>query len=288
MLWIKLAKTLARPLPALTLLIFAATSCAYAQTPWVSTDPVADLISKLPFFRTALEQDQPGLTNPAAPLVQPPLVRAEFRFRVLYTSMTEGQLRVPDLGVTARFKGDLGIPNNLFMSESMVRAQIARFSLRVHYEGYFSTFSGALAYFQWPEFRIGGDVDLIERNGLRCGLNVDMCTDRPSLSFNLPWLGVSDFQRLNRPVTMGVHAAWNPFGWGGLSSSFEVRCRWPMQQDVRLSEYEIAAGAKGPTTVLGTTGLRAGWRYTIMDIASPGIESHVKWSAGFAEVFCYF
>jgi len=257
MLWIKLCKMLTSALSALFILVFAATPYASAQSLYGYTDPIADLISRFPFFRSALEQGQPGLTDPFAPLVQPPLVRGEFRFRVLHISVTKGRLHFPDLGVTEHFKGDLGIPNNLFMSEVMVRGQVGRFSLRVHYDGYFSTFSGPKGHYQWPEFRIGGDVDVIERNGLRCGLNLDVCTDRPLLSIDdFPLMGVRDFKRWNRPVSMGLHAVWNPFGWGGLSSSLEFRCRWPMQQDARVSEYEIAVGAKGPQTVVGTTGLR--------------------------------
>jgi len=280
------AKIAAGTIASLLLVLFAAAN-AHPQMAAQGQDPFADLISKLPFLRNALEERQPGLTDPASPLVQTPAFRLEARFRTLWVTMTQGGFTFPEHNLSIGFKSDLGIPDNVAMTEAMARGQIGRVSLRIHYDGYTRQFQGSQGYFQWPEFRIGADFDLVERNGLRAGVNADACTEDPTLSYSLA-AGPVELRHWPKPFTVGVHAAWNPFGWGGLSSSLEVRYRWPGKSDTRVNELELAAGVKAPQTVLGTTGVRGGWRYTIMELNQPDFQSKVKWSAPFAEVFWYF
>lgn len=280
------AKIAARTVASLLFVLLAAAN-AHPQMAAPAQDPFADLISKLPFLRNALEERQPGLTDPASPLVQTPLFRLEAKFRVLWVTMTDGALTLPAHNLSVGFRSDLGIPDNVGMTEAMARGQIGRASLRIHYDGYTRGFQGTHGYFQWPEFRVGGDFDLVERYGLRAGVNADACTENPTLSYSLP-AGPVELRRWPKPLTVGIHAAWNPFGWGGLSSSLEVRYRWPAKSDTRVNELELAAGVKAPQTILGTTGIRGGWRYTVMELSQPDFQSKVKLSAPFAEVFWYF
>ena len=76
----------------------------------------------------------------------------------------------------------------------------------------------------------------------------------------------------------------NPYGYTGLSSSVEARLRWPIGTGARITEAEIAAGIKAPTTIIGTSAVRGGWRYLELSFGdSVGREVDVKTSSVFVE-----
>jgi hypothetical protein len=68
-------------------------------------------------------------------------------------------------------------------------------------------------------------------------------------------------------LTWGVHATYSPAASVyGLSGVFEVRTRRPFL-GTSVTDLELAAGLRGPESVLGAAALRFGWRST-------GIEFH--------------
>jgi len=201
--------------------------------------------------------------------------------------MTQGKFGDRTRGIYFDLHKDLGIVDRVVTVETMARLQLSRLSLRIHYEAYVRGFVGQWGEFDWPQFRLGADVDLFSRNGFRLGANLDGNLNHPVFTYSHPG---HDPERVSlaRPVTAGVHLAYNPFGTGGLSPSFETRARWPLRQYSRLTEYEIAAGLKTPQTVLGRGALRGGWRYTEIECRERQKELSAKWSGVFAEyVFLY-
>lgn len=250
-------------------------------------DFAARLINRLPCALAAVEQDQPGIANPFNPFVFPPRFAAELNARPMLVFMSHGKFQGPAAGIELHLDKDLQCPDKVSMIEIAARGQAGRFSVRVVYDAYMTTFQGKLGTFNWPSARFGGDIDLIQGNGFRAGIDGDFIWEKPSLSIDLP--GPADILiQWNRPGTAGIHASYNPPTWGGLSSTIEARCRLPLTQESRVTEVELSAGVKSPETFLGTSGLRAGWRYSSFELRSASNDLDVTWWGVFGEyVYLY-
>lgn len=208
--------------------------------------------------------------------------------RPIFELVTEQTLRDPKLGTLLHLERDLGFDDRFTLIEVMARAQAASLSVRAHYESPLSTFKSRLGHLDWPPFRTGLDLDLVSRRSWRFGINADVYWERPEFGGILPIVG-SRFITWNRPVTAGIHAAFNPPGWGGLAPSFDSRARWPLTDSSRVTEFEVAGGLSTPQTVLGSTAIRGGWRYTRIELRnSDPAELDLTWSGIFGELVYFY
>jgi hypothetical protein len=254
----------------------------------VPEGPVTGILRPQSPLGRALEQDMPGIANPASPYVWPPSFGAEIRVRPILIYSAQGTVSDPSGSFSLDLFQDLGFVERIFLVEGMARLQLSRFSLRGTYTAFVRNYSGSQGNLDWPEFRFGADLDLVQRKGLRVGVNIDGAPwANPKFSFTRPGIGSESIEG-GRPVTAGVHIAWNPPGWGGLAPSLEARARWPLRDATKVTEYEVAGGIKSPATVLGTSALRGGWRHTHMDFSGHGREIEATWSGFFAEYMFLF
>lgn len=236
-----------------------------------------------------INRDAPGLADPSSPVVYLPFFRGELRARPQCVFLTKNQFTAPGLGLSVDLTKDLNFSETVVMIEFMGRVQMGRFSLRINQDAWLHTSRSDLGHISWPSTRLGADVDLVDTNTARLGANVDVSTDKTRFSAVVPNRGTfaSDFER---PITAGVHAALNPLGVGGLSFSFDTRARWPLTQHMRITDFEIAGGLKTPLTMLGTSAVRAGWRYTSLELRSenPTYEIDTVWSGVFGELVYFY
>jgi hypothetical protein len=275
------AKSLAA---ALTLIILTAAP-AFAH---VFSEMTGPFRPRIPLIGRILDSNIPGLANPLSPLVLPPCFQGEVKARPIFELVTEQTFRAPKLGAVLDLEKDLGFDDQFTIVEVMVRAQIASLSVRADYESPLSTSRSGLGHLDWPPFRMGLDLDLLDCRTCRIGVNGDVYWERPGLSVILPIIG-SRFITWNRPITAGIHVAFNPPGWGGLAPSFDSRVRWPLTQNSRLTEFEIAGGLRTPQTVLGSTAVRGGWRYTRIELRnSDPSELDFTWSGIFGELVYFY
>jgi len=274
--------------PLIILLLICLNAPVQAQNCGLLPDPVALLFSRVPFLSRAIDQDQPGIADPAAPMVSPYCFSGEARIRPIWQTLLSGEYRDPTSGLTVDLKQDAGFVQRGIILETMGRFQFSRFSGRIHYEANINAVRGSHGYFNWPDVRYGADVDLLSNKGFRAGINFDMNRPDPNFSFSLP-NGTSGFVTSTYPITMGVHAAYNPTGYTGLSSSFEARVRWPIGTGARVTEAEITGGIKSPATIIGTSAVRGGWRYTEISFGDTlGREVDVKTSGFYLDYVFFF
>ncbi len=276
------------PALLMALLPLCFNSPAQAQDCGPLPDPVAYFLGQPSVLSKTIDHDQPGIANPAAPMVGPFCFSGEARIRPIWQTLTSGEYRDPALGLSLDLKQDLGFVERGVVLESMGRFQFSRFSGRIHYEANINAIKGDLGFFDWPDVRFGGDVDLVCNRGFRLGLNADLNRFETFFAFGLP-NGTSGVIRGGIPVTMGVHTAYNPTGYCGLSSSFEARVRWPIGTGARITEVEVTGGIKSPATIIGTSAVRGGWRYMQISFGdNAGREVDVKTSGIYLDYVFFF
>ena len=244
--------------------------------------PFSVRFSPGPPANRALEADLPGITDRGSPFLFPPVFRGEVRVRPLFIGMG-GEVENRETGARLDVRSDLGYEDRGTIVEGMVRAQFSRVSLRVHKDMYLRTLEGTVSRLDWPEVRLGMDLDLADSYRLRFGLNMDWYMDSPRFSLGSSQIGnfAVDWPR---PVTVGIHARFNTPNFGAMSGSFESRFRTSLLTEVRMHEVDLAAGLTTPQTVIGTVGLRAGWRYTSMEYSIPRWQMDLRWSSVFLEL----
>lgn len=276
------------PLFLMALLLICFSAPVKAQDCAPLPDPVAYFFSRAPLLSKTVDHDQPGIANPAAPMVGPFCFSGEARIRPIWQTLTSAEYRDPVTGVTLDLKRDLGFAERGVVLESMARFQFSRVSGRIHYEANLNAIRGDLGFFDWPDVRYGVDVDLLCNKGFRLGLDMDLNRFETFFAFGLP-NGTSGVVRGGLPLTMGVHAAYNPAGYCGLSSSFEARVRWPISTGSKITEAEITAGIKSPATIIGISALRGGWRYMQISFSdNAGREVDVKTSGAYIDYTFFF
>lgn len=256
-----------------------------AQTcvgPW---DPVASWVPRLPYVAQALEQDAPGVTNASYGYTHPPRFRGEGRLAGVYSQLRSGTLT--DSTGSYAFKKDLGFPEKMGQIETMARTQFGRYSLRYNYTYYLRSYQGSWATFQPSEFRVGADMDLIQTNSFRLGLNADINWKGSRLTYTVPNSASVDIT-FQRPATYGVHVVYNPIAPATVSTSLELRGRFPWTDSARLTEYEIAGGLRFPRTIMGSSTVRGGYRYTHVDLKRSDTRVEADWSAIFGELVYYY
>lgn len=249
-------------------------------------DPFAQLFQSVPLLGRAVESDFPGSTLPKYPFLHMPQIGGEVRVSWLSYNMTNGKFLFPERGIALDLKDDLLFLDQVTAVEFAGRLQLARYSVRAVYDAYTRTHRGQ-GYFYWPELRIGADVDVFKRDTWRLGVNLDFTTNQPTLSVTHPIMG--SFQVIGpRPVTIGVHAWYNPRFTCGISPVVEVRYRWPIRTGTKIYEFDVAGGLKLPDTILGCSAVRAGWRHTAIEFSFSGQTADVTLSGVFAEYVFYY
>jgi hypothetical protein len=205
-------------------------------------------------------QDLPGAFDSMMPLLFPPYFGGEIHIRPYFYGLTKGEINGKDLGLSG---------NGVYV-ENMVRFQFSRLSFRTYWNVYIQGIPENTGYVNWSDWRLGADLDVVNSYGVRLGATFDYYIERPTLKFgqnsvvanrlNL----VSNGQIVaNPPLTFGIVAAYNPFTSWTVSPSFEFRYDWPFQNNSsKITQWECAIGLKLPKTVLGSTGVRFGYRET--------------------------
>jgi hypothetical protein len=219
----------------------------------------------------ATENDLPGSTNMFYPFVHTPLIKAELNLKPMLIRRVGGSFQPQGRSARADLLADLGWERRSFLIEWSARLQIARFSARFNaYDAPNSFNSGANAHLRWPEFRLGLEADLVQRGGMRFGLDVDFYPQRPVFTWNLPD-GFSGVISPSRPLTVGVHYAYRVCE-KKVGTSFEIRYRHPLTRDTKIYEVEAAAGLLLPETVLGNSSFRLGIRYSSLQIERSAVK----------------
>lgn len=209
-------------------------------------------------------QDLPGAFDSTVPLLFPPYFGGEVHIRPYFFSLINGQVALSD-GNTYNLKEQdqskgIGLSGTGSYVENMVRFQFSRLSLRGYYNAQIQAINANHGYVNWWDWRLGADFDVVNSCGARLGVTCDYYPERPALSTSFSNGGeiVGDL-----PLTFGIVAAYNPFTSWTVSPSFEFRYEWPFQSNSsQITQWECAGGLKLPKTVLGSSGIRFGYRQT--------------------------
>ncbi|MGO8821653.1 MAG: hypothetical protein ACLQO6_10555 [Desulfomonilaceae bacterium] len=221
-------------------------------------------------------QDLPGAFDSTMPFLFPPYFGGEVHIRPYFYSLINGQValalndgssyRTHNLktGRNLDPKSDgMGFSTTGVYVENMVRFQFSRLSLRAYYNAYIQAPLSNYGYVDWLDWRLGADFDVVNSYGVRLGVTCDYYPERPSLSCYITSASASIEIVGDQPVTFGIVAAYNPFTSWTVSPSFEFRYEWPFQNNSsQITQWECAGGLKLPKTVLGSSGIRFGYRQT--------------------------
>lgn len=238
-------------------------------------------------FRVA-EEDMPGLTNPGNPFVFLPVFQGELRARLLGVFLS-GTVKNLQTGQTVDIGDGFEIVRSMMTVETMARAQIGRLSLRIHYDHDISGFKGSGARLDWPLWQFGFDLDLVNTPCLRLGLNMDWFPWYPTMTLISTPLGSIKMTPDQQAVTAGVHAVYSPRTMWGMAPTAETKGYISLTPRAARNEVEVAAGLKGPATMLGSMAVRGGCRFTWFKITDPlGFEVNGTWSAFFGDVVYYY
>jgi hypothetical protein len=224
----------------------------------------------------ATAQDFSGLWDSFSPLVRFPAVRAEVRGSPAWVTISQGTLTRGG-GNPLDLRQDFPLKQGNFFIDTMGQVQVGRVAGRIHYT--LRSFAGTTpavsppgqlgeARFDWSGIRLGTDLDLVNRNGVRVGVGCDYDLEAPKFSESIYTLGARAISG-DPPVTMGTYVAYNPVitMWGA-SPIVEGRARWSIMGS-DLTDAELSAGLKSPMTYLGALSLRGGYRYTSLGISDP-------------------
>jgi hypothetical protein len=250
----------------------------------LSFDPFGYWIPRLPGLSYELDKDAPGITNPLYPFVHNSLFKGEFHVRPMFVTLKEGKFR--DATGEYDFLKRLGFIDEAISIESMLRLQFARYSIRGYYTSDLRTFRGKQGNFDWPTIRVGADLDLVQNDSIRFGLDMDINWKRPTFSIATPTTSMRAVE-WPRPVTAGLHFVYNPCNIG-ISSSFEVRYRFPIRAGTKIEELEISGGMRFPKSMIGTSALRAGWRYSSISHEASDDRIDIRLSTIFGEYVYYY
>jgi len=218
-------------------------------------------------------QNFSSIWNVYSPFVWIPLVKGEARARVTWVNLLSGKNEIAGVG-NLDLKDDFTLANGNGFVDLMAGFCIGRFGLRCNYaprdfavhksSRFLPGLGAAEARFSYTVLRVGGDVDLVRWNESRLGFNIDYDVDQATFTEGLFTPGGKQI-RGQPALTCGLHFVYNPLAFVyGVSGIFETRARWPVT-GTAVTDWEIAAGVLAPTTMLGTTGLRAGYRQTRVD-----------------------
>ena len=224
---------------------------------------------------TARSQDFFGIADPGSPFIFPPGLQGEARVTPIFIGIIGGSNSIESLGIDWSLRKHFEMTNNSLFVDSMLRFGVGRFSIRGHYEP--RDFVGMARYRNIPQahaaearleysgIRVGGDVDFFLVYGARVGANVDFDLYNPVFTEAIQTNGGGKKIRGESALTWGFHATYSPVAsLYGVSGVFEARARWPVL-GTSVTDLELAAGLRGPESILGAAALRFGWRRTSLE-----------------------
>ncbi len=216
-----------------------------------------------------------GIADPGSPFVFPPGLQGEARVTPIWIGIASGRNSLPALGIDWSLRRQFDMTRSYLFIDTMLRVGVGRFSLRGHYEP--REFVGTTRYRNNPQsnvaearldysgIRVGGDVDFFLMYDLRFGVNVDLDLYKPIFTEAIQTGNGGKKIEGESALTWGIHATYSPVAsLYGVSGEFEVRARWPIL-GTSVTDVELAAGLRGPESVLGAAALRFGWRSTTLE-----------------------
>lgn len=216
-----------------------------------------------------------GIADPWSPLIFPPGLQGEARVTPIWIGIDSGNNSIPSLGIHWSLKNSFDMTRSYLFIDTMLRFGVGRFSIRGHYEP--REFVGitrfrnnpllhvADARLDYSGIRVGGDVDFFFGYGARVGANVDLDLYKPIFTEAIQTGNGGKKIQGESALTWGLHATYSPnASIYGVSGVFEVRARWPIL-GASVTDVELAAGLRGPESVLGAAALRCGWRSTTLE-----------------------
>jgi len=201
-----------------------------------------------------------------SPMVWLPTLEAEATVRGSWVNLGNGSLTGLSGG---SLRDHFKLNQTAFFVDTTVRLQLGRFSVRGTYEprdlaAFVPVFPGPdiEARFSYSGIRIGGDLDIIQWNRTRVGMDIDY--DLYSPQFTFPILNAFRARTLRgeNAFTMGFHVTYNPLRTlFGLSAIAQFKARWPIS-GTQVTDWEVSGGLASPTTVIGSWSLQSGYRNT--------------------------
>ncbi len=215
-------------------------------------------------------------------MILPPIFRGEARVRAYFTGFS-GNLKNENTGLSVSLVDDLGHVDSATILETMLKLKISRLSARVHCDSYLRTFRGGNGRFDWPEWRVGADLDLIDTPQFRFGINMDYYWNQPEFSAKSDEIDSVGFSG-PKPVTWGLHATLDRGDPRTLRWNVEGRGRLSLRTGSRLDELEGALGVLSPETAFGTVLLRGGYRHSWLEFGADPWKVKTQWSGVFVDL----
>lgn len=216
-----------------------------------------------------------GIADPWSPFIFPPGLQGEARITPIWVSLSSGSDRIPSRGINWDLRNHFNMTRSNPFIDLMVRIGLGRYSLRGHYET--REFVGSTNFGNDPRryvadsrldytgIRIGGDIDAFLCYGARFGANLDLDLYQPIFTEAVQTPDGGKKIMGESAFTWGLHASYSPtVNVWGLSGTFEARVRWPAL-GASVTDLELAAGIRGPESILGSAALRFGWRKTTIE-----------------------
>ena len=213
-----------------------------------------------------------GIVNTLSPLVCSPYFQAEFSLQPVWMRVASGRKEIPDLGLSWDLRDDFALVDPGLFLDLNFRVQVRRLSFRFHTsirdlkgtENYqdLRNQPKAEARLEYSGVRLGADVDIVQWERSRFGVNIDWDQFSPLFSESIQTHGGSKL--VGAPAaTFGLHAVYfPPRQFYGVSAVLELRARWPLTGHTTVTDVEISGGLKGPETAIGAVALKLGYRVT--------------------------
>jgi hypothetical protein len=246
---------------------------------------------------TASAAEAPGLTDVRSPLISLPVFRAEANCSMAWMSLTSGKLSQGEGQKWWNLRDDLGMNSTVFLLGCMARFQAGRFSARVNYEERSFVGTGPAggdplagdgeARLEYSGLRLGGDVDIVQWNLSRFGINADFDLFSPEFVDGIRTPG--GLRMIGRrATTLGIHGLYNPVvNYWGVSPIFEVRARWPLS-GTEITDVELSAGVRTPETVFGSMAWKSGYRHTAIEFSDRRRSFDALLDGWFSELVYYY
>ncbi len=256
-----------------------------------------------PGLMTGQAQVPAGFINPYSPFVTIPWFQGEVRVTPIWMGVESGKNTFG--GHSWDLRHTFNLTRNCFALDAMVRVQVGPLSLRINGEqrdfvGTVTDKSGAVlpkkeSHLEFSGYRSGLDFDFLNRCGARAGVNADYYWYSPffteAVITDPHYIGNLriDGKRISggNPWTVGIHAACTvPRQFFGAWPVFEARVRWPLKiyTSPEITDLELAAGLRGPGTVLGGLAVRGGYRRTSITFQDAQIYHGVPTQSNFNAV----
>ncbi len=216
--------------------------------------------------------DSTGLFDSFTPFVITPGISGEYRARVVFSRITGGSQKIPDIDLSLDLRDDFKLTEEPLNVDQEFRFRFWRISVRT--QASMRDFSAvqparntpgspmAEARLETSGFRIGADFDVLNWGRTRLGINVDQDLGSPVFTEAVFTAGGGKKLQGDAPFTAGVHGTFSPPGYlFGISPIIEAKGMWPISGS-ELTGFEISGGISSAPTMLGSLSLQGGFIQT--------------------------